>query len=70
MNNAVHDQTGGKVNVEGDLGWISGDLPLTEEALERLPGNLFLELELQGLDGTSRSVQQQMTLREITPAAE
>lgn len=70
LHNSVHDQTGGKVNVEGDLGWISGDLPLTEEALERLPGNLFLELELQGLDRTSRSVQQQMTLREITPAAE
>ncbi len=70
LHNTVLDKTSGNVNIDGDLGWISGDLPLTADSLEKLQDNLFFELELVDLEGKHNVWQQQMTMKDITSAAE
>ena len=68
LHNTVMDQTGGKVDVAGDLGWISGDLALSDEALEKLPDSLFLELELTDLSGQSHRWLQQLEVKQVNAA--
>lgn len=59
--NGVEDMTGGSVNVEGDLGRISGDGVLNYDLEE----NLWFELKTTDMNGMKNTYQIQLVLEEI-----
>ena len=64
LSNSVIDQTGGAVNVEGDLGKSSGEgviIGSKVENIDELKDNLWFELETTDLDGKENVYQIQLT---------
>ena len=64
LSNSVIDQTGGSVNVDSDLGSISGEGILGNEvkSVDDLKENLWFELKTTDLDGKENVYQIQLTL--------
>lgn len=65
LSNSVIDQTGGSVNVDGDLGSISGKgiiIGSKVESIEELSENLWFELKTTDLSGKENVYQIQLTL--------
>ena len=67
LSNSVIDQTGGSVNVNGDLGRAAGDGIIVgdkAETIDELRENLWFELKTTNLSGTENTYQVQLTLTE------
>ena len=65
LSNSVIDQTGGTVNVDGDLGKASGKgiiISSKVENIDALRENLWFELKTTDLDGKENVYQIQLTL--------
>lgn len=65
LSNGVIDQTGGYVNVDGDLGKTSGKgiiIGSKVKSIEELKENLWFELKTTDLDGTEMVYQIRLTL--------
>lgn len=69
LSNSVHDQTGGTIDVSGNIGKISGDL-LREGDADKLADNLWLELKMTNLRGEENTYQVQLETTEITKEAD
>ncbi len=69
MHNSVVDQTGGTININGDLGKMSGEDIIIGNKLENineLNNNLYFELNTTDLNGEQDTYQVQLTVTEIT----
>ncbi len=69
ISNAVVDETGGSVNMEGELGKASGDGFILGDKVERiddLRNNLWFELKTVDTNGQENIYQLQLTVTEIT----
>lgn len=69
LSNSVIDETGGSVNVEGDLGRASGDgfiIGNKVESIDEVKENLWFELKIKTLNGEENVYQLQLELTEIT----
>ena len=66
LTNSVIDQTSGSVDVNGDLGSISGDDIIDSKIanIEELTENLWFELKITDLNGKENIYQIQLTLTE------
>ena len=65
LSNSVIDQTGGTVNVDGDLGKASGKGSIISSKVENIDAlreNLWFELKTTDLDGKENVYQIQLTL--------
>ena len=65
MSNSVIDETGGSVNISGDLGRMSGEGLLTGSKIDNvsdLKNNLYFELSFVNLDGVESTYQIQLTV--------
>ncbi len=69
MSNSLIDQTGGKVNLDGDdLGKISGADVITEyktDNTENLINNLYFEINTVGADGENKIHQLHLDVKEV-----
>ncbi|WP_252208469.1 hypothetical protein [Enterocloster citroniae] len=63
--NSVDDQTGGTIDVSGNIGKISGDI-LRDSDADKLTDNLWFELKTTNLDGEENTYQVQLAATEIT----
>lgn len=69
MSNSVVDQTGGSINISGDLGKMCGrDIIIGSriEIANELKNNLYFELNTKNLNGEQNTYQVQLTVAEIT----
>lgn len=69
MHNSVSDQTGGSINVAGNLGRIAGKDILIGNKAENasdLTNNLYFELSTTDLDGEQNVFQLQLKVTEVT----
>ena len=69
LSNGVNDQTGGKIDVSGNVGKISGDF-LRDGNADKLADNLWFELKTTNLNGEENSYQVQLETTEITKEAD
>lgn len=65
LSNRFEDQTGGMVNISGEIGKISGDAFIKTDA-EELQNNLYFELETTNLDGKENTYQLLLNVTEVT----
>ena len=73
LSNSVVDMTGGKVNVSGDLGQISGESVIKRIKIDDtsdLKNALYFELITKDKNGEESVYQLQMSLTEITKSAD
>lgn len=69
ISNAVVDETGGSVNMEGDLGKASGDgfvIGNKIDEIDELKNNLWFELKIVDTNGQENIYQLQVIVTEIT----
>lgn len=69
MHNSVVDQTGGSINVPGDLGRMSGENLLIgnkAETASELTDSLYFELSITDLSGKQKTFQLQLRVTEVT----
>ena len=64
LSNSVDDQTGGTIDVSGNIGKISGDI-LRDSDADKLNDNLWFELKTTNLDGEENTYQVQLEATEI-----
>jgi hypothetical protein len=62
---SVNDQTGGTIDVSGNIGKVSGDI-LGDSDTDKLTDNLWFELKTTNLSGEERTYQVQLETTEIT----
>ena len=62
---SVDDQTGGTIDVSGNIGKVSGDI-LRDSDADKLTDNLWFELKTTNLDGEENTYQVQLAATEIT----
>lgn len=70
LSDSVVDQTGGSVNVDGDLGKASGKgfiIGSKVESIDELRENLWFELKTTDLNGEENVYQIQLVLTELIP---
>lgn len=70
LSNSVIDQTGGSINVSGDLGRVSGDgiiMGSKVENIDELRENLWFELKTTDLNSKENLYQVQLTIKEYVP---
>ena len=65
LSNSVDDQTGGTIDVSGNIGKISGDI-LRDSDADKLTDNLWFELKTTNLSGEENTYQLQLKTTEIT----
>ena len=65
LSNSVDDQTGGTIDVSGNIGKISGDIFKNRDA-DKLTDNLWFELKTTNLSGEENTYQVQLKTTEIT----
>ncbi len=65
ISNIVDDQTGGTIDVPGDIGKVSGDI-LRDSDTDKLTDNLWFELKTTNLSGEKNTYQVQLEVTEIT----
>ena len=65
LSNSVDDQTGGTIDVSGNIGKVSGDI-LRDSDADKLTDNLWFELKTTNLDGEENTYQVQLAATEIT----
>ena len=65
LSNAVADQTGGTIDVSGNIGKISGDV-LRDGDADKLADNLWFELKTTNLSGEENTYQVQLDTTLIT----
>lgn len=68
LSNDIHDMTGGKVNIAGDIGKISGEKVISDDKVESpkdLINNLLLELTITDLSGNENTYEISMSLTEV-----
>ena len=65
LSNGVDDQTGGIIDVPGNIGKISGDI-LRDGDADKLTDNLWFELKTTNLSGEENTYQVQLETTEIT----
>lgn len=65
LSNRVDDQTGGTIDVSGNIGKVSGDI-LKDSDADKLTDNLWLELKTTNLSGEENTYQVQLETTEIT----
>lgn len=75
LSNAVIDQTGSTIHIDGGLGTVSGDgvildRVVDEENIADLKNNLFFELTTTDADGKENVYQLQMVVSEIVAESE
>lgn len=73
LSSSVIDQSGGSISLEGDLGKISGEsaiLGTSDNELDNLKNNLFLEITITNKNGEECVYQIQMSVREVTILSE
>ena len=69
MHNSVVDQTGGSINVTGDLGRMTGENLLIgnkTETVSELTDSLYFELGISDLSGKQNTFQLQLRVTEVT----
>ena len=64
LSNGVDDQTGGTIDVSGNIGKISGDI--LGDSDDKLTDNLWFELKTTNLSGEENTYQVQLKTTEIT----
>ena len=64
LSNGVDDQTGGTIDVSGNIGKISGDI--LGDSDDKLTDNLWCELKTTNLSGEENTYQVQLETTEIT----
>ena len=64
LSNGVDDQTGGTIDVSGNIGEISGDF-LRDSDADKLTNNLWFELKTTNLGGEENTYQIQLETTEI-----
>ena len=64
LSNGVDDQTGGTIDVSGNIGKISGDI--LGDIDDKLTDNLWFELKTTNLRGEENTYQVQLETTEIT----
>ena len=64
LSNGVDDQTGGTIDVSGNIGKISGDI--LGDSDDKLTDNLWFELKTTNLRGEENTYQVQLETTEIT----
>ena len=64
LSNGVDDQTGGTIDVSGNIGKISGDI--LGDSDDKLTDNLWFELKTTNLSGEENTYQVQLETNEIT----
>jgi len=69
LSNSVDDQTGGTIDVSGNIGKISGDI-LRDSDADKLTDNLWFELKTTNLSGEENTYQVQLETTEITKEVE
>ena len=69
FSNSVDDQTGGTIDVSGNIGKISGDI-LRDSDADKLTDNLWFELKTTNLSGEENIYQVQLETTEITKEVE
>ena len=65
LSNGADDQTGGTIDVSGNIGKISGDIFKNRDA-DKLTDNLWFELKTTNLSGEENTYQVQLKTTEIT----
>ena len=65
ISNGADDQTGGTIDVSGNIGKISGDIFKNRDA-DKLTDNLWFELKTTNLSGEEKTYQVQLETTEIT----
>ena len=65
ISNGADDQTGGTIDVSGNIGKISGDI-LRDSDADKLTDNLWIELKKTNLSGEENTYQVQLKTTEIT----
>lgn len=65
LSNSVDDQAGGTIDVSGNIGKISGDIFIDNDA-DKLTDNLWFELKTTNLSGKENTYQIQLKTTEIT----
>ena len=65
LSNSVDDQTGGTIDVSGNIGKNSGDI-LRDSDADKLTDNLWFELKTTNLSGEENTYQVQLKTTEIT----
>ena len=68
LSNSVDDQTGGTIDVSGNIGKISGDFlrDSDDKLTDKLTDNLWFELKTTNLSGEENTYQVQLKTTEIT----
>ena len=64
LSNGVDDQTGGTIDVSGNIGKISGDI--LGDSDDKLTDNLWFELKTTNLNGEESTYRVQLETTEIT----
>ena len=65
LSNSVDDQTGGTIDLSGNIGKIYGDI-LKDRDADKLTDNLWFELKTTNLRGEENTYQVQLETTEIT----
>ena len=65
LSNGADDQTGGTIDVSGNIGKISGDI-LRDSDADKLTDNLWFELKTTNLNGEESTYRVQLETTEIT----
>ena len=65
LSNGVDNQTGGTIDISGNIGKISGDI-LRDSDADKLTDNLWFELKTTNLSGEENTYQIQLETTEIT----
>lgn len=68
LSNSIHDMTGGKVNIAGNLGTVSGETVIVGSKIETpqdLSNNLWFELSIIDLNGNENTYQTPLSLTEV-----
>ena len=64
LSNSVDDQTGGTIDLSGNIGKISGDI--LRDSDDKLTDNLWFELKTTNLNGEESTYRVQLETTEIT----
>lgn len=68
LSNSVVDETGGTIDVSGDIGKVSGDV-LRDEDTEKIADDLWLTLQTTDLRGEENTYQLPLEVVEVTATA-
>lgn len=69
MSNGIDEQTGGTIDVSGNIGKVSGDI-LKKDDADKLADNLWLELKTTNSNKEEHTYQVQLQTTEITKNSE